>query len=197
MELLLGSTSPRRKEILQSFALQFAIRSPNFDEDAVPFEGDPAQHALLLAREKGRSLVNQGEILPILTADTVVYKDKQLYNKPKNRADAARMLGELSGQWHSVFTAVCLHAKGRWWEESAETRVLFQPLSQKMIDAYLDQLPYQDKAGSYLIQGPGNIIVSRIEGCYFNVIGLPVSCLQNLLAHVGIDLWERLGSQRA
>lgn len=194
MELILGSTSPRRREILQNFAIQFASKSPQFDEDAVPFEGDPAQHALLLAREKGRSLVAQGETLPILTADTVVYKDQQLYGKPKDRADASRILNELSGRWHSVFTAVCLHAKGQWWEESAETRVLFQPLSQKMIDAYLDQLPYQDKAGSYLIQGPGSIIVSRIEGCYYNVIGLPVNCLQSLLLNVGINLWERLGN---
>lgn len=192
MRLILGSMSPRRREILDYFSIPYEQVHPQFDENRVQFEGDPALFASKIALGKAESL---SEIYPeaaILTADTIVYKDGKIYGKPLDHEDAFRMLSELSGSWHSVFTAVALSFGQKKYQETEETKVLFNPLTSEKIRSYLKALHYADKAGSYAIQLAGSLIIRRIEGCYYNVMGLPVNVVSQLLEKVGIRLWDHL-----
>lgn len=192
IRLILGSQSPRRREILDYFSLKYEQITPDFDEDQIIFEGDGAKYASKIALGKAESLSMLYPDAAILTADTVVYKDKNIYGKPKDNLDAFRMLSELSGSWHSVFTGVVLKYGAKTYVETEETKVLFNPLTPNQIDLYLNALHFADKAGGYAIQLAGSLIVRRIEGCYYNVMGLPINVVNNLLEKVGIRLWEHL-----
>lgn len=188
--LILGSQSPRRKEILSFFDLPFETATSNFDEESVPFTKDPAEYALALAKGKANALKKQFPDAIILTADTVVYKSGKVYNKAKDLNEAFGFLTDLAGQWHSVFTAVCA-VKGdqvhHTWEE---TRVLFNPLSPEDIRHYHSKIHWEDKAGGYAIQMGAGLIVNRIEGCYYNVMGLPINSVRKLLKKFDIELWD-------
>lgn len=192
MRLILGSQSPRRREILDYFALPFEQIGSNFDEDSVPFKGDGGAYATILAKAKAENL---GLLYPeavILTADTVVTKNGKSYGKPANEEDAFKSLSELAGAWHSVFTAVAVWKEGAMINSVEETKVLFNPLTPLQIRRYLEALHWADKAGGYAIQLAGSLIVRRIEGCYYNVMGLPIHTVSTLLHQVGIDLWDHL-----
>lgn len=192
MRLILGSQSPRRREILDFFSIPYEQISSNFDEASVPFKGDPAQYAEEIATGKAATLSEMYPDATILTADTVVYKEGSCYGKPLDDQDAFRMLSELSGGWHSVFSAVVLK-QGAWQKALVEeTRVLFNDLTPDQIKTYLQALHWADKAGGYAIQLTGSLIVRRIEGCYYNVMGLPINSLRSLLENKGIDLWAYL-----
>lgn len=192
LPLILGSQSPRRREIMSFFTLPFVQVSPDFDEEAVPFHGDPEEYAKTLARGKAESLAHEHRKNLILTADTIVYCDGKLYGKPADENEAFRFLSVLKGRWHSVYTAVHLiHGSDRF-DAIEETRVLFNDLSDKQIRSYHQSLNYKDKAGGYAIQGAGSLIVNRIDGCYYNVMGLPINAVRGLLLHAGIDLWNNL-----
>jgi septum formation protein len=121
-----------------------------------------------------------------------VFYQGNVYNKPKDREEAVRFLTELSGQWHSVFTAVALSFQQEQQALVEETKLLFHTLTSQQIAHYLDHVNFLDKAGGFAVQQGGALIVKRIEGCYYNVLGLPLTPLCNLLARIGIDLWERL-----
>jgi septum formation protein len=190
--LILGSQSPRRYEILSYFSLPFEQISSEFDEDSVPFNGDPLAYAQKIAIGKALSLSAKYPEAVILTADTVVFKEGRIYGKPKNEAEAFKTLSELSGKWHSVITAIALWTNGRLRQGSEETRVLFNPLTEIQIQRYLEALHWADKAGGYAIQLAGSLLVRRIEGCYYNVVGLPVHVVSSLLKEEGIDLWDYL-----
>lgn len=195
--LILGSQSPRRKEILGAFDIPFKQVSPPFDEEAVSFEAppinaDPAVYASTLSRGKALSLAPQYPDLPILTADTIVYLEGKLYEKPKDIDEAFNLLSHLQGRWHSVFTAVTLLKGLREFTEVVETRVLFNPLTPAQIRHYHANMVWADKSGGYAIQAGGGLLVRRIEGCYKNVMGLPINTVRDLLLHVGIDLWEHI-----
>lgn len=192
MELILGSQSPRRREILSYFSLPFKQVSPDFDEEAIPFQGDPKAFAETLSRGKAESLHEKFSHQVILTADTVVCREGKNYGKPKDDEEAFQFLTELSGQWHSVFTSLTVCSKGSYFQSTAETRVLFNRLSKEQIKTYIRQLHFLDKAGGYMIQGAGSLIVNKIEGCYYNVVGLPLNALAEVLGKVGIDLWNFL-----
>lgn len=190
--LILGSQSPRRREILGYFSLPFVAISPNFDEEALPFTGDPILYAQTLAKGKAESLASQYRDHLILTADTIVYRGGKIYGKPAGPDEAFNFLKELSGHWHQVYTAVHLiHPHGSL-SGIEETKVLFNELSDKQIHSYYRNLPYEDKAGGYSIQGAGGVIVKRIEGCYYNVMGLPINTVRDLFNQVGIELWDYL-----
>lgn len=192
MKLILGSTSPRRREILEFFSLPFVQEAPTFDEESVPFNGDPAAYAIALAEQKADSLVEKFPDEWILTADTVVYCDGRIYNKPRDRKEWAQFLSELSGKWNMVTTALSLR-KGDWQKSMADqSRILFCKLNSDQIERYMDGVHALDKAGGYAIQGAGSILVAKIEGCYYNVMGLPVQTLKELLLCAGIDLWHYL-----
>lgn len=190
--MILGSQSPRRKEILQFFTLPFSQIPSHFDEDQIPFTGDPAEYALQLAQKKGELLLEQFPSELIITADTVVYLNGKIYNKPKHQEEAANFLRELSGQWHEVVTGVCITTNKKRVSQTESTKILFNQLSEQHITQYLSHLAFSDKAGGYAIQQGGGIIVSKIEGCYYNVMGLPLNTLSQLLLAFEIDLWQHV-----
>lgn len=191
-ELILGSQSPRRREILNFFSVPFIQVNPDFDEARVPFRGDPEAFVCEVAKQKALSLQEAYPDHPILTADTVVAMDGRLFLKPESAEEAFGMLEELSGKEHSVFTGVCV-ARGKERKVGAEeAKVEFHPLSADEIRAYHRSFHPLDKAGAYAIQRGGSVIVKRIEGCYYNVMGLPLNKTRSLLAAIGINLWDFL-----
>ena len=192
MELILGSQSPRRKEILSFFSLPFIQMHPPFDEDAIPFEGKASAYVSSLSEGKARSLALLYPHHAILTADTIVYKEGKVYGKPKTPEQTALYLKELNGNWHSVFTALTLFIQGQFLTEIEETRVLCRSLTAHQQFQYATALPLEDKAGAYMIQGAGSLLVEKIEGCYYNVMGLPIQSLEKVLKAGGIDLWNYL-----
>ena len=192
MEIILGSESPRRKEILSYFSIPFTQAVSSFDEDSISFQGDPIAYTTTLAKEKGNALTLKYKNQPILTADTVVFIEGKIFNKPKNKEEAFSFLQELSNRWHSVFTAIALTYADQQQVKAEETKILFHSLTPDKINAYLDHVNFLDKAGGFAIQQSGGILVKRIDGCYYNVMGLPLTPLNELLHVIGIDLWHHL-----
>jgi len=190
--LILGSSSPRRKEILGFFKIPFEQKSPSFDEEAEPFEGDPLTYATKLAKGKAESLQASHPNRVILTADTIVFKEGKLYCKPKSSEEAFEMLRSFNGSWHTVFTAVCIAKEGKLLSDYEETQVLFHKVPEIDLRHYHKAFSGQDMAGGYGIQMGGSIIIKRIEGCFYNVMGLPITAVCSLLKKVGIDLWHYL-----
>lgn len=194
MELILGSTSPRRREILNFFSLPFRQENPEFDESQVLFEGNPISFAKEVATRKAEALVERFPNHVILTADTIVFRMGKLFLKPNDLEEAHAMLKELSGKEHQVFTGVCVAKKTELFSEAEETRVFFHELTDTQIRSYHNHFLPLDKAGGYAIQKGGSLIVKRIEGCYYNIMGLPIHTVRRLLLHLGIDLWDYLKS---
>lgn len=192
MRFILGSTSPRRREILGYFSLNFEQVSPDFDEDSVPFTGDPAAYVQALAKGKALSLSTKLPEALILAADTIVYRDGKCYGKPLNEREAFQSLEELQGKEHSVFSGIAVWSQGKLLLGYEETKVHFNALSSDHIKRYLNALHWADKAGGYAIQLAGSLIVKKIEGCYYNVMGLPINTVNHLLNEMGIDLWDHL-----
>lgn len=188
--LILGSTSPRRKEILSFFSLPFVQQSSDFDEDSVAFKGDPVKHVCELSDGKAAALAKTFSKAAILTADTIVYFNGKLYNKPLTEEEAFQFLSELVGQWHSVFTGVSVYKDGKLFHQAEETKVLFNKLSPEEIRHYHSKIHWADKAGGYAVQSAGGLIVRKIDGCYYNVMGLPINTVRQLLKHIGIELWD-------
>jgi septum formation protein len=191
-QLILGSQSPRRMEILSFFSFPFTVITSNFDENEIPFEGDPIRYVCEIAKGKAQTLAQQFPEAMILTADTTVHKDGKIYGKPNDSEEAFQALSELAGQWHSVFTGVTLFSENQIWSASEETRVLFNPLSPQEICHYHKKFHWSDKAGGYSIQMGGGLAVKKIDGCYYNVVGLPINSVRELLLKVKIDLWDYL-----
>lgn len=193
-QFILGSQSQRRKEILEFFNLPFKQAVSYFNEEAVPFDGDPEEYVRVLSLGKARALHPLYPEAIILTADTIVYREGVVYGKPQDRADAFRILSALSGHWHAVYTGMSLLYGEQIFHRVEKTDVLFNPLSPREIDFYLDSFSWSDKSGSYGIQAGGGLAVNKIHGCYYNVMGLPTNALKDLLSHVGIDLWKHVKS---
>jgi septum formation protein len=192
MRLILGSQSPRRKEILGYFSLPFEQMESHFDESSIDFTGNPETYVQTLAQHKAKALSAKFPEAAILTADTMVYRHGKIYGKPSNEEEAIATLTELSGCWHSVFTGVALFYQDNLYGITEETRVLFNVVTREQIKEYLSNLNLYDKAGSYQLQQAGGLIVKRIDGCSYNVIGLPINSVRALLQNIGIDLWSYL-----
>lgn len=190
--LILGTQSPRRLEIFSCFDLPFEQASSSFDENSVHYDGDPIAYAAAIAKGKADELYPRFLQRTILTADTVVYCEGKVYGKPHDAEDALSMLAELAGKWQSVFTAVTLRRGHEEFSHTEETRVLMNPLTKEQIKHYCEKMQPYDKAGSYQIQMPGGLIVRQIEGCYYNVVGLPINTVRTLLKSIGIELWDHL-----
>lgn len=193
--MILGSHSPRRREILSFFSLPFRQVGSDFDEDSIPFTGDPRAFVQTLAEEKAKKLLTQYPNEIILTADTTVALNGRLFQKPASLSEAKEMLLTLSGQEHQVFSGVCVACGASTWVDSEVSRVEIHELTENQIDTYHKTISPLDKAGAYAIQQGGSIIVKRIEGCYYNIMGLPLATVQRLLLHVGIDLWNHFSSK--
>jgi septum formation protein len=190
--LILGSQSPRRRDILSSFSLPFQQISSDFDEESIPFTGDPIAYCTELAKCKAAALSARFPEAVILTADTVVFLNGKVYNKPRDAEEAFRFLSELAGHWHTVHTAVHVCQGAHSYADCEGTRLLFHPLTPEQIRTFHKHVHFLDKAGGYAIEGCGQIILAKIDGCYYNVLGLPINATRRLLARVGIDLWHYL-----
>ena len=194
VEIILGSTSPRRREILNFFSLAFRQEDPKFDETSVPFKKDPRHFVREVSRRKAHCLSEKFPNDIILTADTAVFRKNRIFLKPETLEEAAGMLAELSGKEHQVFTGVTVRRGEDEFSDVEESIVHFHPLTLSQIHTYHRHFIPLDKAGGYAIQKGGSIIVKRIEGCYYNIMGLPLQTTRHLLAQVGIDLWDYLKS---
>lgn len=179
--LVLASQSPRRREILERAGVRFTVRAGSA-VDETPRPGEAAEtYVVRLACEKAAAVPRSaGEV--ILGADTTVVVDGSILGKPEDAAGATLMLRQLSGRAHEVITGICLRSDAGAATDLATTRVWFSALSDAQIAAYVSSGEPMDKAGAYGIQGLASKFIPRIEGCYFNVVGLPVSLVVDLLA---------------
>ena len=181
LPLLLASTSPQRRAILEQLGIPFDVVAPRYEEDDPP-DSDPRELVSTHAREKARSVADEAGDRPVLGVDTTVWLDGRVYGKPADAAGAVEMLDALGGRTHTVVSGLCLVTPG--WEEVGveETGVSFRPLTAGDLAAYAATGEWQGRAGGYAIQGRGAGLVERIEGDYLNVVGLPAALLVRLLA---------------
>ncbi|HEV3118524.1 MAG TPA: Maf family protein [Gemmataceae bacterium] len=191
MPLILASASPRRSELLRNAGIPFKVEPAHVPEEASPGE-TPLIYAQRLAREKASAVFQRHSNAAVLGADTVVVADEHLLEKPRDREDAVRMLRLLSGRTHQVITGVCLIARAFERTEVEVTQVTFSRLSDDEIAGYVRTGEPMDKAGAYAIQGMASRWVERIEGCYFNVVGLPVARVYRLMRAAEAATGERL-----
>ena len=192
MKLILASASPRRAEIMRNAGFTFDIQPPNVDETLLPNENAEAYvRRVSSAKANAVAQINLNEGTPaiVIAADTVVLAGRQILPKPKDAEDARRMLRLLSAATHEVLTglSVIRAYDGISFERLERTRVEFTRLSETDIDAYIQTKEPFDKAGAYGIQGIGGRFVCRIEGCYFNVMGLPLARLWEILREMRWD----------
>jgi septum formation protein len=173
MDLVLASQSPRRSELLRVAGFSFRVRSRPVEE--VRGQGEaPREYALRLARAKAEAAWEGGDEV-VLGADTIVVVGTRVLEKPAEAGDARRMLEALSGRSHTVITGICLRHRRGAILDSESTQVHFAALEPGEIDAYVASGEPMDKAGAYAIQGLASKFIDRIEGCYFNVMGLPLA----------------------
>ncbi len=186
MEFILASASPRRKELLEVMGLDFNVVVSAADEDSIlkdiPVGLYVQELALLKAGDVAKKLLRRKNSI-IISADTVVTLDGKILGKPKDEKSAYEMLKNLSGRGHEVYTGYCVMriADGKVVCNSVKTRVHFKELDDEKINSYISSGEPMDKAGAYGIQGKGALLISRIDGDYFNVVGLPVSALADTL----------------
>lgn len=186
MTLILASDSPRRKELLENAGIEFAVRPAQINEARL--QGESAEdYVRRLAREKALSVARTappGTL--VLGADTAVAAAGQIFEKPVDAADAARMLRLLSGGTHRVLTGVCIVRAPEKIEalKHETTTVIFNPMTEEEIQRYVASGEPLDKAGAYGIQGLASKFVRRVEGCFFNVVGLPVPLVYSLLSSI-------------
>jgi nucleoside triphosphate pyrophosphatase len=179
--MLLASTSPQRRGILEQLGLPFDVVAPQYDEDDPPGL-QPVQLVRAHALGKAGSVADVASNRPVLGVDTAVILDGEMFGKPQGPGQAEEMLEALSGRTHEVVSGLCLVTPG--WEEVADerTRVSFRPLNPRDIASYVSAGEWEGRAGAYAIQGRGAALVERIEGDYLNVVGLPAALLIRLLA---------------
>lgn len=181
-KLVLGSKSPRRKYILEQAGFHFRVQTADVEE-VYPADMPVRNVPVYLAKLKAQAilpLVEEDEV--VITSDTIVLLNGKIYEKPKDKADARRILADLSGHMHEVITGVCICSSTKQVTFSDTTKVYFDELSPEEIAWYVDGYEVMDKAGAYAVQeGIGLIGIGRLDGCYFNVMGLPVSKLYRAL----------------
>lgn len=174
MKIILASSSPRRKELLTTAGVEFEIHVKEVDE-SVPEGTPPAEAAKMTAAKKAAAVANDFKNCVVIGADTIVVANGKILGKPKDKNDAVSMLKMLSGVEHEVITGVCI-IKDQKTETFAQiSKVKFYDLTDEEIHTYVETLEPMDKAGAYGIQGLGCRLVERIEGDYFNIVGLPVA----------------------
>jgi len=186
----LASASPRRTEILRAMGIEHEVLSSAVDESRISAD-HPRTFAMRAAYAKAMDVAGK---VPagswVLSADTVVTRELLLYGKPKDAADARRILRELSGQSHDVITAVGLTLTGRpnTFLRAERTTVVFQQLTDDQIEEYIATGEPLDKAGAYGIQGLGGALISEILGDYYNVVGLPCQTVADLMEEAGLEM---------
>jgi septum formation protein len=183
--VILASASPRRRELLDLVGIAHEVQPADIDETYQDGE-EAAPHAERLAREKGATIAARHPDAIVISADTIVVIDGLVLGKPRDEADAARMLAMLGGQTHVVLTAVAVSYKGKMRSGVESVRVTFRTLDTERIGAYIATAEPMDKAGAYGIQGFGATLVERVDGDYFAVMGLPLARMVDLLQEIGV-----------
>jgi septum formation protein len=188
--LYLASTSPRRREILRNLGLVFEVVPTAFEEALGDRHPDPPALAAEYALQKMEHASFPRGSGIALTADTLVFLGDRIMGKPSDRADARRMLSLLSGRVHGVVTAICLRdlQPGKTVVAATVTQVVFDPISDDLMERYLDWGEWIDKAGAYGIQGMASLFIREIDGCFFNVVGFPVNLFYQNLHQLGYRL---------
>lgn len=192
MKIYLASRSPRRGELLRQIGVNFEVLPSDINEDVVPGEA-PEHYVLRLAREKAVAcaqaiLTHRLSAMPVLAADTTVCADGEILGKPENDTDAAAMLRKMSGRWHSVHTGIAMAENDHIEVLLSSTQVEMKTLTEAEIAAYVASGEPRDKAGAYGIQGLAGAFISRIEGSYSGVMGLPLFETAQLLQKFGIKV---------
>ena len=187
--LVLASSSPRRIELLRMLGVRFSVIPSGIEEDSdqsMPVDDLVERNALSKASE----IAGRLDTGLVIGADTVVVLDGKIYGKPSDLDDARRMLSELAGRTHQVFSGVAVVRveDGASRTAHAVTDVAFRPFSGGQITRYFDMIDPLDKAGAYAIQGIGGVIIEKLAGCYYNVVGLPLTVLDDLLSHFDMRL---------
>jgi septum formation protein len=185
LRVILASQSPRRRELLNLVGIAHEVQPADIDETYLAGER-PRDHAERLARGKTAVIVTREPDAVVIGSDTIVVVDGDVLGKPADDGDAARMLARLAGRSHTVITAVAVAWRGETRSAVEEVGVAFHPLTSEEIAAYIATREPMDKAGAYGIQGYGATIVSRVDGDYFAVMGLPLQRLTRVLASLGL-----------
>ena len=191
MNIILASASPRRKEILENTNIKFDIISSSIEELVLDGES-PCQMVMRLAFEKGIDIASKYKSNLVISADTIVVLDDNVLGKPKDEEEARQMISNLSGRTHQVITGISLInlEKNKKIIDYVISNVKFKKLSKDDINDYIKTKESLDKAGAYGIQGYGALLVEEIQGDYFNIVGLPISKLSDLLKiHFNINLF--------
>ena len=188
MQLILASQSPRRKELLKLLKHPFVIRVADIDETMDP-AADPAQEVARVSRKKAEAVPRETEDI-VIAADTIVVLEGTVLGKPADEAQAKAMLAALSGKDHQVMTGVTVLQDDRALVHTEITDIHFRPLSQGEIDRYVATGEPMDKAGAYGIQGGAALFVQWLRGDYYNVMGLPVCKLYEMLGSLAPELME-------
>lgn len=188
--LVLASASPRRRELLNQMGLEFQVHPSEAEDEIRTLPDDPQERVEFLAYQKA---VRIADIYPdalVIGVDTIVALPDRILEKPVDSDEALRMLESLSGAWHQVYSGICLINKdtGRKAVDFVKTDVHFLPLTRRQIQAYIASGEPRDKAGAYGIQGQAAVFIDEIHGCYFNVVGLPLAKLAQMLREFGIEL---------
>lgn len=190
MQVVLASASPRRLELVQQLGWEAQVYPSEFEE-----AGGAAYEAqeVVLANAVGKgswTAARTGDDIPVISADTIVVVDNVILGKPKDIAEAVAMLKRLSGREHQVMTGVAVFYKGRTLGRVCVTKVIFRSLTEQEITDYVATGEPLDKAGAYGIQGKGAVLVDKIDGCYNNVVGLPLTMLYTMFKELGVELAE-------
>lgn len=186
MRMILASSSPRRRELLHSIGLEFDVVVSHVEE--VPGAGEPVDaYVMRLSREKAAEVARRHPDQWIIAADTVVYLDGVILEKPRDEAHAIDMLATIAGREHVVYSGVTLHCTAKNYSETelCTTRVRMAKLTSEEIESYVATGEPLDKAGAYAIQGVGALLVEAVDGNYTNVVGLPLPTLYGMLRKAG------------
>ncbi len=188
-KIILASASPRRRELLERIGVtDFEVRAPEVDEN-FPEGLSPEETVQFISREKAEAAREQWGHEPIIiTADTMVFLDDRRLGKPRSEADALEMLTALQGRRHTVCTGVTVSQGEKILTEAESTGVIFRPAEKRELLSYIATGEPMDKAGAYGVQGKGALLVERLEGDFFNVMGLPVLRLSRMLSEFGVWL---------
>ena len=192
--MILASESPRRRELLDAVGVPFRVVPSGVDE--IPHPGEsPSRFVRRAALDKGEAVAERYPSSFILSADTIVVADGRILGKPRDRAEARRMLSRLAGREHRVVTAICLLCRERGFRElgTEVTRVRFRPLTAAEVAAYARTGECDDKAGAYAAQGAGMLLIDRIAGSFSNVVGLPMTRVVEMLARARLIRVTRSG----
>lgn len=182
MEIILGSNSPRRKELLELLGYKFKVVSPNVDENVD--NTNLVEMVEEIASRKAYSLSNNYKDCLIICADTIVVVDNMYLGKPKDSSDAFSMIKKLQNNVHQVYTAVVVIYKDKKYQFTSKTDVYVDPITETEIHEYISTIEPYDKAGGYGIQGQFARYIERIDGDYYNVMGLPISKLDRLIKEI-------------